>query len=127
MKHLVTLHILWIVVTACFLVGCAEPRDIAKDFQNEDPKVRISAIRRAGREKLESTVPYLVDRLSDSEDEVRVFAIVALQEITGLTHGYRHYDSAALRDGAIERWRRWLTGKRVESTETQPAEKRKSG
>ena len=127
MKHLVMPHILCIVVTACFLVGCAEQRDIAKDFQNEDPKTRISAIRRAGREKLESAAPYLVALLSDSEAEVRMFAIVALGEITGMSHGYRYYDGAALRDEAIERWRRWLTDKKVGSAETQPVEERKTG
>ncbi|MBL7220733.1 MAG: HEAT repeat domain-containing protein [Phycisphaerae bacterium] len=127
MKRLVILHILWISLSACFLAGCGGRRDIAADFQDEDPKTRIAAIRGAGREKLESAVPYLVDRLTDSEAEVRMFAIIALQEITGLAHGYRHYDPATLRQEAVERWRKWLSGSRDQSLKTQPAGERKTG
>jgi hypothetical protein len=127
MKRLVPLHILWILLSASSLVGCVMQRDIAEDFQDDDPKTRIAAIRRAGRDKLESAVPYLVDRLTDSEAEVRMFAIMALQEITGLTHDYRHYNSAAVRQEAVERWRRWLAGKRGQSPETRPVEERNTG
>ena len=127
MKRLVMLQILWIFLSACFLVGCDAQRDIAGDFQDEDPKTRIAAIRNAGQDKLESAVPYLVDRLTDSEVEVRMFAIIALQEITGLTHDYHHYDGAAARRKAVERWRRWLVSKRVESGDTRPVEERNTG
>jgi HEAT repeat protein len=126
MKHLVT-HILWIVLSVCLLTGCNGQGDIVEDFQNEDPKVRISAIRRAGSEKLESSVPYLVDRLSDSEADVRMFAIVALEKITGETHGYRHYDDSASRNEAIDRWRRWLVDNKLEPVTPKPVEKRKTG
>jgi hypothetical protein len=127
MKHLGVLHILSIAVTTGFLVGCAEPRDIAKDFQNDDPNIRIAAIRRAGREKLESSVPFLVDRLSDDEDEVRMFAILALKEITGMSHGYRYYHDVTLRNEAIEKWRKWLTDKKAGSAASQPVGERKTG
>jgi hypothetical protein len=127
MKHLVGLHILSLVVLAGFLAGCEEPRDIGKDFQNEDPKIRISAIRRAGREKIESSMPYLVDRLSDDEDEVRMFAILALKEITGMSHGYRYYHEVTLRNEAIEKWRKWLADRKAGSTASQPVRERKTG
>jgi len=120
-------HILWIFLSACFLVGCGGQRDIAGDFQDEDPKTRIAAIRGAGQDKLESALPYLVDRLTDSEAEVRMFAIIALQEITGLTHDYHHYGGAAARREAVERWRKWLVSKRGESAETRPVEERNTG
>jgi vesicle coat complex subunit len=127
MKRLVMLHILWMLPTAWAMVGCAAPRDIARDFQDEDPNTRIAAVRRSGRGKLESSVPYLVDRLTDSEAEVRMFAIIALEEITGLTHDYRHYDASAARQEAVDRWRKWLAGKRADSAETRPVEERKTG
>jgi len=127
MKHLVILHILWISLSACPLVGCGGSRDISAGFQAEDPAARIAAIRRAGQDKLVSALPYLVDRLTDSEAEVRMFAIIALKEITGLTHDFRHYDPAALRQEAVERWRKWLAGNRDESRETRPVEERKTG
>ena len=126
MKHFVMLHILWTAPAACFMVGCMGRGDIAQDFQNEDPQVRIAAIRRAGRENRQTATPYLVDRLTDSEAEVRMFAISALKEITGLTHGYRHYDKPASRMLAVEKWRNWLV-KKKQPDKTQPVEERKAG
>jgi hypothetical protein len=127
MKQLLMLHILLTVPAACFLVGCDARGDLAKDFQNEDPEIRIAAIRRAGREKIESATPYLVDRLTDSEAEVRMFAIAALHEITGLTHDYRHYDNVAARSLSVKKWRRWLDDRKVESEKSPPVEERKTG
>jgi len=121
------LHILWTVATACLTVGCIGRTNIARDFENEDPQVRIDAIKRAGSGKMHSAVPYLVDRLTDSEAEVRMFAITALQEITGLRHGYRHYDSAESRHKAVLRWRKWLADKNRKSEKTQPVDERKAG
>lgn len=126
MKRILALQILWTVLSVSLLGGCGGPVDIADDFQNEDPKVRISAIKRAGQEKLESATPYLIDRLTDSEAEVRMFAILALQEITGLTHDYRYYDGADLRNQAVARWRKWFADKRRKSA-AQPADERKAG
>ena len=77
-------------------------------LQNEDPAVRIQAIREAGQAKDDKAVPYLVDRLTDSEADVRVFAIISLERITGRTMGYRHYDPARQRIKAVARWRKWL-------------------
>jgi hypothetical protein len=109
------------------MVGCTAQSDIAGDFQHEDPKTRIAAIHKAGQDKLESAVPYLVDRLTDSEAEVRMFAIIALQKITGLTHDFHHYDGPPARLEAVERWRKWLVDKRVESGKTVPVEERNTG
>jgi len=121
-------HILCVSLTACLPAGCGwlgfARRDIAVDLQAEDPAVRISAVHRAGREKLESAVPYLVDRLTDSERDVRMFTIVALEKITGLTHGYKHYQDAAARGLAVERWRRWLVDSSNPPVTTQPAGER---
>jgi len=94
---------------ACGLAGCLAPDEgLYRRFQDENPAVRIDAIIQAGQTKDAPAVPYLVDRLSDSDREVRVFAIVALEKITGQTLGYRHYDPPELRGQAIRRWRDWL-------------------
>lgn len=53
-------------------------------------------------------LPYLVDRLTDSERAVRMYAILALRRLTGQTLGYCYYDPPAERDVAVARWRRWL-------------------
>jgi hypothetical protein len=121
------LHILLTAPIACFSVGCVGRGDIARDFENEDPQVRIDAIRRAGSGKLRSATPYLIDRLSDSEAEVRMFAITALKEITGLTHGYRHFDNAETRMQSVAKWRKWLIDNKMKSTNTQPVAERKTG
>jgi hypothetical protein len=63
-----------------------------------------------------------VDRLSDTESDVRLFAILALQDITGKTMGYRHYDPPDRRIEAIQRWREWLTGRDGPEATTQPQE-----
>ena len=68
----------------------------------------MKAVLRAGRWKDRQSVPYLVDRLTDSEAEVRFAAIVALRRITDETFGYRYYEPSAKREQAVRRWRDWL-------------------
>jgi hypothetical protein len=82
-------------------------------FQSEDPSDRMEAAIEAGRWRDRKSVPYLVDRLTDSEPEVRFAAIHALQRITGTTRGYRYYKSSAERGEAVRRWRQWLAGGRA--------------
>jgi len=124
MKYSMIVHILCVWLAACGLSGCSWPGsgrgDIVAGLQAEDPAVRIDAVHRAGREKIESAVPYLVDRLSDSERDVRMFSIVALERITGLTHGYKHYQDAAVRSLAVEKWRRWLVDRAKAPAKIQP-------
>ena len=51
---------------------------------------------------------HLVDRLNDSEAEIRLLAILALDKTTGTTCGYRYYEPPERRAEAVARWRRWL-------------------
>lgn len=91
--------------------GCAPPQeDLAARFQSADPQVRVAAVREAARTKDPAAVPYLIDRLSDSQVDIRLFAIMTLRDITGQTHGYEVYEPAPQRAAAIERWRKWLAG-----------------
>ena len=122
-------HVLCLCLSAGAISGCGwspfARRDICADLQHEDPSVRLAAIHRAGREKMPEAVPYLVDRLTDSEEDVRFFAIEALKRITGLDHGYRYWDSRAGREQALERWSRWLTQGRGKTASSRPAKERK--
>jgi hypothetical protein len=68
----------------------------------------MQAVVEVGQKKDPKALPFLVDRLTDSEPEVRMFAIVSLHKITGQTLGYRHYDPATVRAAAVGRWRSWL-------------------
>lgn len=101
----------FLIILAALPVGCAPPAptgDIYRDFQSESSDIRLSACVRAGDAKDSQAVPYLVDRLSDSELSVRVYAIMALERITGTRMGYEYYLPTPERLKAIEWWRQWL-------------------
>ena len=101
--------------------GSDSRRDLYRRFQSEDPNERMRAALQAGREKDEKSVPYLVDRLTDAEAEIRFAAILALERITGTTRGYRYYASKASRSKAVERWRSYLAGRGSGPAASQPA------
>ncbi len=108
------LRAIWLAAAGlwlCAVCGCGPWRsgdDLYVALQDEDPAVRIEAGHRAGQVKDQAAVPYLVDRLTDSEKDVRFFAIIALQRITGETMGWRYYEPVAKRAEAVRRWREWL-------------------
>jgi HEAT repeat protein len=106
-----------IQVAGCLLLGAAALSGCRRDdlyarLQHEDPSVRAAAIAKAARWRDDKAVPYLIDRLSDSEADVRLFAGVALRRITGLDMGWRPYDPPAARARAERRWRAWLDNDR---------------
>lgn len=90
-------------------IGCnSGDGSLYEGLQSEDPAVRLDAVARAGELKDPKAVAYLVDRLTDSESEIRMFAAIALEKITGQTHGYRHFDPPVRRAEAVAAWREWL-------------------
>lgn len=100
--------------------GCARtdvPKRLFARFQHEDPAVRNLAIRTAARTRDDRALPYLVNCLTDTQRDVRLFAARALRIITGEDLGYRHYAPAARRAEAAEKWRRWLRARAA----SQPA------
>ena len=100
----VLLAILALALAAC---GC-QPQTIAQPLQSDNPQVRIDAAVEAGRTRDQAAVPYLVDRLNDSEPDVRFFSFIALKKITGQTFGWNYASPPADRDAAVQRWRQWL-------------------
>jgi len=93
--------------------GCGVPgEDLYAAFQDEDPSVRVSAIARAGQMKDPGSIPYLVDRLTDSEKDVQFFAALALRRITGRRMGWNYYDPPAKRTAAVQKWRQWVRNRR---------------
>jgi len=100
----------WVVCS--MPLGCATPGEARYGrFEDEDPAVRISAIIDAGNRGDRHAAGYLIDRLTDSERDVRFFAIVALEKIFGKATteemGYRHYAPRRRRAAAAQRWREW--------------------
>lgn len=105
----------WPIALLAGLAGCEGPAwttwqnlGVYERLQHADPAARLQAVVEVGQTKDPKALPYLVDRLTDSESEVRMFAIVSLQKMTGQTLGYRHYDPPTVRAAAVARWRSWL-------------------
>ena len=73
-----------------------------------DPTRRVNAIVEIAAEDDTSEVPGLIVRLESLDALERLVAIRALEDLTGLTHGYNPYSSESERDAAIERWTDWL-------------------
>lgn len=123
MKHLRTIFLAGGGLWVCFLSGCTSPpEDLYAQLQHEDPSVRNQGIALAGRTKDRRAVPYLVDRLTDSQEDVRFFAILALERITGQTMGYRYYEPPPKRLEAVRCWRKWLGEEYESATTAQAAE-----
>lgn len=98
------------------LAGCQASTPVvgtlAERLQAEDPDVRIQAAVEAANTGEMSVVPLLVDRLSDSDREVRFYAGLALRKLAGedvyRKMGWSSYDPPEQRRRAVRRWRRWV-------------------
>ncbi|MDP7163462.1 MAG: HEAT repeat domain-containing protein [Phycisphaerae bacterium] len=120
--------LLLVGLSAGLSVGCGWQLggggDVCAELQDEDPAVRLAAVHRAGRQKVSEAAPYLVDRLTDSEEEVRMFAVLALERVTGVdraSHPYRYYHDALQREKAADWWRERIRERREGEPSTQPA------
>jgi HEAT repeat protein len=89
------------------MCGCSEALYPA-GLKSEDAGTRIRAIKMAGDRRDRSVMPLLVDRLEDEDDAVRLYAIVALERITGTRLGYSYAKPAPERARAVMRWRNYL-------------------
>lgn len=98
-----------LVALAGALTGCATPPE--KGVVDDNPSVRIRAIKRAQEQKDLSVVKDLVAQLSDDDPAVRFYAIQGLVRITGKDLGYRYFDPLSQRQQAVDRWKLWLSEK----------------
>ena len=125
-----TVFWVYLLAAAWTVGGCKESAGflgldgpcLVQRLRSEDPTERMQAIVEAGVERDANAVPFLVDRLTDSEDHLRLGAILALERITGTRRGYRHFDEEWKRYEAVRRWRRWLDHRAATQPATQPAE-----
>ena len=101
---------MWGLLLAMTASGCASPSrkstDLRKRMEAYDPAARIQAIVIAADQGKMELVPALVDRLDDEDGAVRLFAIVALERLTGERMDYSYAAPANERRAAIEAWRR---------------------
>ena len=103
-----TIMLALLAAAAAGLPACAGGGpNLYQRLQDEDPKVRVEAAVEAGRTKDAQAVALLVERLDDSEQDVRFYSILALERITGQTFGYKCYEPIEARRQAIEQWRKY--------------------
>ena len=88
-------------------LSCTAPRP-PLTVTNEDPGIKIPAIKKAVREKDKSVIPRLIEELNSDDPAVRFYAIEALEELTGQTFEYQYFQDEDGRKPAIERWKKWL-------------------
>jgi hypothetical protein len=81
-------------------------------IQSENAGDRILAIKAAAETGDRSAVPLLVDRLEDEDEAVRMFAIIALERITGERFGYDYSKPPFERAAAVEYWRDYVRQRR---------------
>ena len=107
-------------LSALILLSCSpvstNSRSITKNLQSEDPAVRIAALKTAADREDTQVLALIIDRLGDTEPDVRFFAGIALKKIAGADTfkemGWVFYDSPANREKAVQRWRHWLKQRR---------------
>jgi len=111
-----------LALAAGLCIGCDPTAGLTRQekLQHEDPTVRAAEIAQAAAESDRSALPYLVNRLTDTEQGVRWAAIYALEQMTDKTFGYRHYDPPSQRAEAVARWRAWLGAGRPSTMPAEP-------
>lgn len=93
-----------VTIGLCTVLGGCTPRADVGGFDSPDPQSRLYAILRAGNDKDRSALPHLIDALGSDDQAVRLYAIQALERITGQRKGYVYYAPPARREEAIRRW-----------------------
>src|SRR5438046_10677977 len=109
-----------LLAVAVFMAGCGRVGALRARINSEDSSERILAIRQAGDQKDVSAVRLLVDRLEDEDAAVRLFAIAALEKITGQRFGYDYGQSAELRAKSVKKWRQYVRSAAQASRTNQP-------
>ncbi|MEW6250824.1 MAG: hypothetical protein AB1716_09260 [Planctomycetota bacterium] len=90
------------------VAGCRSTPDYRVLMRSANPLDRVQGIQAAYAERDLPGVAQLVGLLDDEDAAVRMFAIMALQRLTGETFGYQYYAPPNSRSAAVERWRQAL-------------------
>ena len=68
---------------------------------------RMQAVMMVGEERSWSDIPYVITRLDDDDESVRLMSARVLQDMTGENFGYKAYAPEHERREAAKRWRHW--------------------
>jgi hypothetical protein len=109
-------------ITLTFAVaGCSAPRPVIS-VANPDPSGKIPAMKKAVREHDMKVVRQLVKDLDSDDPAVRLFAIQALEKLTGQRYGYDYYSDEVQRKPALGAWQQWLAQQEGTAPTTRPAD-----
>lgn len=101
---MIRLALICLTTTVVTLIGCATLDPPQKGLIADNPSRLLEGIRLAGAQRDTTKVPLLVEQLDNDDPAVRVFAIHALDQITGERLGYNPYDPPMRRAQAIGQW-----------------------
>ncbi len=101
--------------------GCSAPRGPI-EVTNPDPSGKIPAMKKAVREHDMTVARQLVKDLDSDDPAVRLFAIHALQKLTGQRYGYDYFADELQRKPALEQWKLWLAQQEGTAPSTRPAD-----
>jgi len=111
------LAVLAAVLAFAVVAGCASVGPYRAAISSADVNERILGVRAAGQAGDRRAVPLLVDRLEDEDEAVRLFAIIALEKITGERFGYDYGKDSRGRAESVVRWRTYVkSGMHLDST-----------
>ena len=101
--------------------GCSAPRPTI-EVTNPDPSGKIPAMKKAVREHDLTVVRQLIKDLDSDDPAVRLFAIHALQALTGERYGYDYYADEVQRKPALAHWQQWLAQQEGAAPSARPAD-----
>ncbi|MFO0839886.1 MAG: hypothetical protein U1D55_15345 [Phycisphaerae bacterium] len=90
---------------AAMAPGCDSNQGQRSQLRSLYPLDRAKAAVALAEAGERDAIQSLVALLDDSDRGVRLYTIVALERLTGQTHGYLYYADEGQRAAAIERWR----------------------
>jgi hypothetical protein len=101
--------------------GCSAPRPTI-DVTNPGSSGIVPAMKKAVREHDLTAVRQLVKDLDSDDPAVRLFAIHALQALTGERYEYDYYADEVQRKPALAHWQQWLAQQEGAAPSARPAD-----
>lgn len=97
------------------IVGCVA-KSPEPQLGSDLPASRIAAIYAAAEHTDHAQLPMLIEELSSDDPAVRLYAIAALEKLTGQRLGFEPAANMAEREKAIDRWVAWYKAQRQEES-----------
>jgi hypothetical protein len=109
-----------LVLAAALLAGgllsCrASTEKVRSELVSGTPVQQVSAAVTVAKRGDVQSIPELIALLDDNDPAVRMYAIMALRDLTGQTYGYKFYGSQEERAAAVQRWQDALRAGKLET------------